>query len=167
MKTKPLKIVWDRIELYREGTHSRGGSDQQNWGLAHKDLLGMVTIEKNIANINLTNGQMRWHRNREDKSNGGGSNHETRSIKVINTFNFTKSLSHQTGLVAFDRTIGLLFDLVDPFKSNNLLIGARRNQGSCVVESKSIHFNRHSITPFEFGVSLSEGGRLGFKRGDN
>lgn len=62
--------------------------------LTHEDLFGKVTIEECIVNIKLTDGPMKRYGNKEDKSNDCRSNNETKSVKIINSFNLIVALGH-------------------------------------------------------------------------
>lgn len=66
---------------------------------------------------------------------------------VVNTFLLSVAFSNQTGFVALNATIRVVFDLKYPLTADGRLTGWQIGDAPSVIQLKSTQFRIHGITP--------------------
>jgi hypothetical protein len=108
--------------------------------LKHVNLLIKNTVQERILNIKPLHTPTIGHRQSEKNMNGSMFNHGTKRIIIVNTCMLLESLSHQTGLIAFNQTISFILQLVDPLAINDIEARSEGHQmpGAVTVHSSNL-----------------------------
>lgn len=100
-----LRGLFEAIEGFPKATDMPGKVRMNKCRrLLHKHLLLEVTMKKSILDIKLLARPTRGDGNGKHKANGGGLNHQAKSITVVNAGLLVEPLSHQSGFCSVPKS---------------------------------------------------------------
>jgi hypothetical protein len=121
-------------------------------------------MQECIADVELPNSPVTSYGEGKNKPNGGVFNNWTVGVEVVEAVALGEALSHQTSFEFVERTVGLVLDLEDPPRANDIAAWRRRHQrpGALVQESSMLIF--HSLALASIKKGAATGGWLGLGR---
>jgi hypothetical protein len=78
--------------------------------------------------------------------NGGGLDHWTIGLSIVNARLLVKTLGNKSGFVAINGSISFAFETKNPFAANDVGIGGGGNKGPGTVTEERIKFCVHCCT---------------------
>lgn len=96
----------------------------------------------------------------KEKSNRCHFGHRGKRFMIVETRHLTIPFGNKASFQPFDRSINLVFNLVDPFITDGLLATGKGGQCPSIVGLESSEFSVHSRDPRWIEASLGERLRL-------
>ena len=95
------------------------GVNKALW-LDHVDCFVEVTVEEGVADVELRDGPPGGACDREDGPYGDWFDDWAESVSVVNAVGLCESASHKSSFVAFDGSIGVFLDFIEPTISDHV-----------------------------------------------
>lgn len=80
--------------------------------------------------------------------------YRAKSFFVVNALMLRKTLCNKSSFIMLDGTIGVIFNLEDPFATNGTMTRRKGNHGSCIVVLKGTKLCLHGFNLLRIMVSL-------------
>src|SRR6266404_1666802 len=115
--------------------------------LLHVDLLFKCAIKIGMGDVNGAKFQVLQGSQSKDNANGGVSDSGSKGLLVIKARTLRIALGHQSGLVAVQGAISIVFDLEEPSGTNSMLPRGQFDDLPSAIETVSLHFFLTSCVP--------------------
>lgn len=111
-------------------------------------------MQEGIVNIKLIHFPIYFNSNRKKKLDSGELNHRREGLIVVNTLFLSTLSNNKSSFLSFNRTIRFVFNLIDPFTRNRLLVSRKRDKIPIMIILKSLEFLKHGILPSKMKNSM-------------
>ena len=94
----------------------------------------------------------------EEKADGDRFDDWAEGLCIVKAGALMESFCNQSGFISVKCAIRMMLETIDPFATNNILRGLRRNKFPGAIGKKGIDFISHGLAPKGFLNSLLIGG---------
>jgi hypothetical protein len=114
-------------------------------GLLAVDFFGKIAVKKGVFDVELMDGPILRHGERENNTDGGWFDDGAESLIEVNARLLCETTNDPTCLVTSKRSIGIEFVTKNPFATDDVGTGRGRDERPGLVLEKSVIFFLHGL----------------------